>query len=309
MKRHLSYTYITFAFLVLTGCADIIEQDLTGFGVVLLTPPDGHSTPSNVIEFRWEEVPRATEYRLQVATPSFENPVLFRFDTVITSTVFSAPLQPGPYHWRVRAQNGSSRTDYFERSLEVLEAGSLVDLSPLLLAPGANTYLSVQAIPFSWSPLNGAADYRFELRNGGQTGPLVTAQITNGVSLVLEDLDEGSFTWGVQAQNSSSSSQFSYRSLQVDRTAPGAPVLNQPALNATLPNSTAQFLWQSGTDTSPTTDSLIIRDDQGQIVRGLSLGLATYSDSLGLGSFTWLVRTIDAAGNGTSSAQRSFTIQ
>ncbi|MBK6882010.1 MAG: hypothetical protein IPH05_03505 [Flavobacteriales bacterium] len=44
--------------LFLGGCDDLLEEDLDGFGVVLLTPPDGYSTASNLVAFQWEPVPR-----------------------------------------------------------------------------------------------------------------------------------------------------------------------------------------------------------------------------------------------------------
>ena len=296
--------------LFLGGCDDLLEEDLDGFGVVLLTPPDGYSTASNLVSFQWEAVPRAMGYRVQIATPDFSNPILILHDSLVTDARFSAALTPGSYQWRVRAENPNSTTAYYQRNLTVTEATSLEGLTPLLIGPASNISTSDDAIAFSWQSLSGADDYRFELRSGGQTGGIVLAQIVAGTSLSLSAIDEGTYAWGIQAQNSNGTSNFSYRNLTVDRTPPDQPVLLAPVAAASLPNAPFSFQWQSGSNAgSGSIDSLFVEDDAEQTIRALLATSTTYSDSLGVGSYTWYVRTIDGAGNGASSTVRGFTVQ
>lgn len=310
MKQLLLPAVIASILVVSGGCADIIERDLDGFGVSLIAPPDNHSTSSNVVAFRWEAVPQAAGYRIQIATPNIANAVTFLVDSVVTTTSFSFPLQPGAYSWRVRAENANSSTGYSERSLVVIESNTLEGLTPLLQAPGSNAALRATSITFTWAALNGAEDYRFEVRNGSQTGELVLAQLVEATSVTLTDLSEGTYTWGVQGQSTTSSSAFSYRSLRVDRTVPSTPVLLTPAASSTLPNTALTFSWQSGTDLATgTRDSLFILTNTQEPVRSLLATTTSYTDSLGTGSYTWFVRTIDDAGNASSSAARSLIIQ
>jgi hypothetical protein len=310
MNRSLLSIACLAGLLTLGGCADLLEKDITGFGVVLLTPPDGHSTSSNVLSFQWEAVPYAEGYRIQIATPTFANPVLFVFDSVVTSARFSASLVPGSYQWRVRGENPNSTTAYYQRSLVVTEATSLEGLTPLLIAPAQNAAIAADTIALSWQALSGAEDYRVELRSGSQSGELVSAQIVAEPSFSLSGLDEGPYTWGVQAQNTTGTSNFSYRSLTVDRTAPSPPVLLAPLAAATLPNTSFTFQWQSGGNAGAgATDSLFVEDNAQQTVRALLVPTTTYTDSLGTGTYTWYVRTTDLAGNGTSSTVRALTIQ
>jgi hypothetical protein len=308
MTRHLLVLFT--CTVLLSACNDLVEEDLTGFGVVLRTPPDGHTTSANVVEFRWDAVPRAQRYRIQIATPDFANPVRYALDSLITAAVFSTSLTPGNYRWRVRAENPNSSTDYHERALTVQEATTLEGLTPLLVTPSSGAITASPSVSFAWEALNGAEDYRFELRSGGQSGDVVNAQIVAGTSLTLAAVDEGSYTWGIQGQNTTSASLFTYRTLTVDRTAPGAPLLLAPANAATVPNTTIAFQWQSGSNAGAgAVDSLFIDHVQQGSVRRLALSTSAHSDSLGIGEYEWYVRTIDAAGNGTSSATRTLTVE
>ena len=299
-----------FAALLLTGCTDVLEEDLDGVGVVLLTPQDGDIITSNVVPFKWESVPYATEYLFQVAKPDFNAPQLYLADSVIESSSLTFPLPPGTYAWRVRGQNSSSHTSFYQRTVVVEAASTLADLFPILIAPAANDALRSQDIPVLWQALGGAEDYRVELRQGDQSGPLVQAQLVSTPPYNFTSLAEGEYTWGVQAQNSSSVSNFSYRGFTVDRTAPSVPLLTAPAANATVPNSDILFQWQSGVDAATaTTDSFFVTDANLVLVRQLPLTGTSYTDSLGTGVYQWSVRSTDAAGNGTTSALRTLTVQ
>lgn len=295
--------------IALAGCTDIIEKDLSGSGVVLRTPPDGDTTTSNVVTFKWDEVPHATEYQLQIATPDLDSPVSYAADTLIGSATISLPLAPGTYAWQVRARNSNSATEYFRRRLTVVQGSSLEELTPLLTAPAANAATADEPVVFQWQALAGAEDYRFELRTGDQTGPLVQAQIVAGTQLSVASLPEGSYTWGVQGQSASSSSLFAYRALRIDRTAPTAPLLIAPAAGATILHVGFDFQWQSGTDAGTVTDSLFVNDVNTVHVRAIPVAGGTYADSLANGTYTWWIRTTDAAGNYTDATSRSLTVQ
>ncbi|HEY0976987.1 MAG TPA: hypothetical protein VGE21_05910 [Flavobacteriales bacterium] len=294
--------------LLLTACDDLIERDIDGYGVVLLTPLDGQEIRSNVVAFRWEEVPYASEYVFQVASPNFSSPVDIVTDSLVTVPRIDLPLAPGTYTWRVKARNTNSGTGYYTRQLTVLQSDSIDDLTPILVAPGQAQVLSTTSVLFQWQAVQGAEDHRFELRQGGQTGPLINAQLISGTEVTINDIPEGALTWGVQGQSGGSSSQFNYRSLHIDRTAPAAPVLLAPNANASVPNSTTTFTWQSGTDLSTTTDSFFVMDDD-VVIRSILASGTSYADSLGSGTYQWFVRTRDVAGNTTGSTPRTLTVQ
>lgn len=309
MNTYRSFIMLCIAIL-LSSCNDLLEEDLTGFGVVLLTPPANHSTASNVIQFRWEAVPRAVGYRCQIATPDFNNPVSYALDSLMTTTVFTTALAPGTYRWRIRGENANSRTDYYERTITVLEGSTLEGLTPLLLLPGDGATEASEPLVFTWQPLSGVEDHRFELRVGSSTGTLVNAQIIEEHTLELLGIGEGTYAWGIQGQNATSASLYTYRLLTVDRTAPGPPALIAPANEAVLPSTPFTLQWQSGSNSgSSSVDSLFILNGDDIGIRNLAPPGTTHTDSLGTGSYMWYVRTIDVAGNGSTSVLRSFTVQ
>ncbi len=295
--------------LVLTGCSDIIEADLTDLTVSLLTPQDRDTVSTNVVTFRWTEVPDAETYRIQIATPDLVAPELFLTDSVVSTPTVTFAMAPGAYEWRVRAQNSSSHTEYAVRRLVVVAATSLEDLTPILIAPTANAHLMEADVALEWEPLPGAQDHRLEVRETDQNGPLVLVQVITGGSATLSAWPEGIYVWGIQGQNNNSVSAFSYRTFTVDRTPPTAPLLIAPANNAGLPNTTFTFQWQSGTDLNGTRDTLIVADANQVEVRRIGVAATSWPDSLGTGTYQWSVRTTDEAGNGTTSTLRTLTIQ
>lgn len=310
MKRVRTYLLFCAMATALSGCKDLLEEDLNGYGVVLLTPPEEYTTTANQITFRWEAVPGASHYRIQIANPDLSAPVLFVMDSLVTTASITTTLSPGTYQWRVRGENPNSATNYYQRSLIVNEATTLEGLTPQLLAPTMDAATSADPVAFSWEVLAGAVDHRFELRDGSSDGAVVLAQIVSGSTLTLEGINEGSYAWGVQAQNSTSVSTFSYRTLLVDRTAPGAPVLISPADEAELPQAPFTLQWQSGQNAGAnSTDSVHIVDAAQQLIRALPSVTQSHGDSLGSGVYTWYIRTTDRAGNGTNSATRTFTVQ
>lgn len=296
--------------VLLSACTDIIEEDLDGMGVVLLAPASGYSSAVNQISFRWEEVPHAARYHLQVARPGLANPDSYPLDSLLTATSFTFSFSPGSYEWRLRAENENSHTDWYSRAFTVISTGSLTGLVPVLVSPSNNYLTDSTSVTFVWDTLPHTVDHRFELRSESQTGTLLHAVITPARQLTLDALADGRYAWGVQAQNDvPSSSEFSYRLFTVDATPPSAPTLLLPANGATTADAHVNFVWQSGIDAlTGTTDSLIVRNDQLTVVVASALDHAPFADSLAAGDYTWIVKTLDGVGNSATSSTFTFTV-
>ena len=84
----------------LAACDDIIEKDITGDMVIPLYPMNDTEIESNVVNFQWNELDGADDYRIQVYSES-NNMVL---DSLVNETNFTYPLAPGHYQWRVRGE-------------------------------------------------------------------------------------------------------------------------------------------------------------------------------------------------------------
>ena len=115
MKRK-NLSLIVFGALIIfcLSCIDIFETDLTGETVETLAPSNNLSTSELSQKFWWNYITGALWYELQVVSPDFTNISSVKLDTTIEINNFQLSLQPGVYHWRVRALNGSSSSEYTE---------------------------------------------------------------------------------------------------------------------------------------------------------------------------------------------------
>ena len=101
--------------LLIAGCAEMLEKDLSKKNVLLVAPSNGVTEPdSAAITFAWDSVDDAKNYRLQVAMPSFDSIVSLLADTTVYGTFFTLPAldSPGQYQWRVMASNTTSSTPF-----------------------------------------------------------------------------------------------------------------------------------------------------------------------------------------------------
>jgi hypothetical protein len=101
------------------GCEDILEEvDISEQQVVMTAPTEGSVVTQSQVSFSWETVEEATSYKVQVATPSFEQAAqvmvdtLVKVDSTFVGTFFSRKLDNAKYEWRVKAQNSGFATPY-----------------------------------------------------------------------------------------------------------------------------------------------------------------------------------------------------
>ena len=93
-------------FLWLVGCDDFIAEDVSNEEIVLLAPGDQVEIDRNQLTFWWESLALRTKYRLEIVTPSFENPTSLVMDSLLDTHQLKVELDVGQYAWRVRAENG-----------------------------------------------------------------------------------------------------------------------------------------------------------------------------------------------------------
>lgn len=99
----------------LWSCEEIInEPNITNETVWLLAPVDDtRVNKDETISFNWEYLNGATDYHLQVATPTFYQAAQIQLDTVINSNQFSIDsLDINNYQWRVKGLNSAYETGY-----------------------------------------------------------------------------------------------------------------------------------------------------------------------------------------------------
>ncbi len=176
---------------------------------VQLNPPDGSTTtstsdpPLGLPTLSWQIVEGAIKYHVQVATsPGFGDPLVDK-DTYAGAYSLEIALPDGIYYWRVKAGSGvvynptwGPYSDVFSFEKDWSTGGAL---KPTLLEPEADAIRAAfQAGDFSWTPVAGAAKYRFELAGD----PAFTNVVYDAITLKpqhtpVERLASNTYHWRV----------------------------------------------------------------------------------------------------------------
>jgi hypothetical protein len=307
------YIVIFFATVIIIGCEDFFEQDLSEKSVTLVAPSNGVITDISVQTFWWEELDGAFEYQLQVVSTGFDSIVQLVLDTTITGTQFQQSLYPGAFQWRVRALNGSSMSPFTTYSLTVDSTTSLTSQTILLSSPATGSYTNDLSVPFAWQALSSATFYRFQVSDDAfVSGANVLDTTVTTESVEITFASDVPYYWRVRGETETSVSTYSsIWQVDVDTTAPGSVTLWLPEHNAVFQSQTFDFAWQSITDDgAPTIDSLYLYSDSLVTVYDRYEGVqGSVTDSVAIGTYFWRVRTYDEAGNvGGYSAARKFTV-
>jgi hypothetical protein len=250
MGHKLKLLSILCSFLLIS-CDDILEENLTDELVTPVTPTEGSTIINNVVNFSWEPLDGADDYRLQLVNPSNGSVVVL--DSLVTSTSFQYPLDPGSYQWRVRGENFAYQTAYsFPINFSVEASSDLTNQSIILNTPSDDFYTNSTNILFTWNALAFADSYTFELVKNlnGQTTLIQQTGITNtnfSVNANLFDVD-AEYIWKVKAINASSETMYTSRSVFLDRQAPNQPSLVTPTADEIITGTTVDFNWTVGQD-------------------------------------------------------------
>lgn len=102
------------------NCEELIEvEDISNETVSILAPVNNLIINDNTVNFSWESLNFSEEYKLQIASPSFDSAIEIVEDTLISSTNFSKTLTTGDYQWRVKAINFGYETTYTTQNLTI----------------------------------------------------------------------------------------------------------------------------------------------------------------------------------------------
>jgi len=111
---------VVFCFMSLLSCEDIIEVvDISESTVSVLAPTNDAVLNMNNLTFTWEAVEDAENYKLQIATPTFNEAIQIVVDTTLTSLNYIDTLENGDYEWRIRAENSDYQTAYTTQSFSI----------------------------------------------------------------------------------------------------------------------------------------------------------------------------------------------
>ena len=301
--------------LLSTGCTEFIEPSIEKKNVTLLAPSNGTESAVYAQTFWWEEVDNALQYRLQVATPDFNNPARLILDTIITKSRFSYTLDPGNYEWRVRAENGSSQTPYGKAAF-IIQPSSIEDQQVQLQSPANNLITNQSSSVFKWLALFGADKYQLQIdtSNFEDETILFFNKSTPNQEFSVTLTKDKVYRWRVKAMNATVESKWSViQSVTLDKTPPGVVFLTSPT-NEQVVSKNVTLKWEALAEAKKY--QLYVFKSDGSSVYSptfpIILTAATYSFTEGKSGekLFWQVRAIDEAGNfGAFSEQRSFLIQ
>ncbi len=174
----------------------ITDQDFSSKKVVLLQPENNANTNINTLEFKWEAVEGATEYRFEVWSPNTDGEqVHFQ---IMTQTYSVLTLPEGTYVWKVRAQNDLANTLYSTSNL-------IIDLTPpktpVLVSPENNAIIENNELVFSWTrdDISGSPEFdSIYIYQDLQKQNLLFKDIAEGKTYTYK-AETGVYYWGVKA--------------------------------------------------------------------------------------------------------------
>lgn len=298
-----------FAIITLLSCEEILmEDDISDATIVLLAPSDNAQFFSTSVTFTWEPVALATEYRLQIAKPSFANATEILLDTEISATTFTQQLNIGQYEWRVKAINSAYETNYISRMVTVVSNDDFESNVVVLNNPSNNLNSNTTSQSLSWSSIIGATGYQLQIFDDSNT--LVLDQNLATTSYTYNFL-EGSYNWKVRANNGTENTLYSSRTILIDTTLPNMPLLTQPTNSSTTTSTNISFSWnRTPISGSQEYDSLYVYSNVGLTNLVLKKRVTNpHSETiLDNGIYYWRMKSYDEAGNQSSvSSTFNFT--
>lgn len=124
--RIFSSTVFVIVVFTLSSCEELLEvRNISGERIILLAPSDSTQVTQSIVNFNWNEIVEATDYRVQVARPSFLEASQIVLDTLVAvDSTYIGPLLTknlfdGPYEWRVKALNSDFETEFTTHSFTV----------------------------------------------------------------------------------------------------------------------------------------------------------------------------------------------
>ncbi|MFH6986044.1 hypothetical protein [Marinoscillum luteum] len=216
-----SYTLALVLGLAFSMCGDVIEEDISGREVVLLSPADSAVLTMDTVSFWWEPVDGARSYEFHLVSPGFEAASRVWMDSVTTSNLITMVLPTGAYEWEVSGFNAGYATQFFYRSfrIDTTASGSEIALQgqPEIISPTNGSLIIGKTAKLWWEKMPGATQYEVRLVSPSfsdlQELLLDTLTTSNKMSV---SLPEGSYEWELRGTNASYASDWVRQSFAVD---------------------------------------------------------------------------------------------
>lgn len=302
-----------FFLLVITGCDDIFEKDLSNESVELRSPNDNSEVVESAVTFWWNKLEGATGYNLQIVSPEFGKSQTLILDSILFENKFELALEPGKYQWGIMALNSVSQTDLFTRAITIAPVYNL-SLSQVILLFPENGFVSRNSqIHFSWDALPHANNYTLKIKKGTWATGVAIFENNLSANKLITTLEDGDYVWGVCANDTvnKKSTPFNVRELTVDKNAPSTPILKYPAKDSVIQQTEIEFSWLQTEIQATYQFQVFDQADVNEPIIDKEINDTTcFVKFAGDGKYYWKVRAIDKASNiGPYSALYPFTIK
>lgn len=318
MKKPINIVLGLVLCVIALACDDILEKDISNDTVRVISPIKGTIVEGNTVQFSWEHLEGADDYRIQI----IKSNQVYEVDSVVTTNTFKYTLNPGQYQWRIRGENFAYTTAYvFPIDFKTVASDDLSNQSVSLQTPSENFYTNNKNLICSWNAVENAESYNFILikKLGGEQTVFQQEGITTvSHSFNETTLDEDAeYVWKVKAVNTTTETSFAERSFFIDTAIPGQPSLSLPADEETIAPSTITFNWTNGADSgniqSAITNTLEISTDVN--FNTITHSASTVNNSIQYefisdNTYYWRVKAVDAANNQSDySTVRSIIVE
>lgn len=296
---------------ILFSCEEVLfEPDISEERVTLIAPANNTEIAANSVRFNWEPVDGATEYGIQIATPSFANANQLLLNMVTDSTFYQMELVQNEYEWRVRAQNSGYATPYASAKFRVAPITDFSGYTVILLSPPNGTITNEETQTLTWEEVPGATQYRVQVLD--RNGQPIQSEATTANSLEVT-FPEGSLQWQVRAEKNMEFTLYSARNILVDMTAPNVPILTEPEDGEILTEPSVSFDWtRTLIAGSVESDSIYVyRDPDLTDLVLKDVVTAPFETTLESNeTYYWYMEAFDEAGNMSGeSGVRDFSIE
>ncbi|MEX2237495.1 MAG: Ig-like domain-containing protein [Dehalococcoidia bacterium] len=246
---------------------------------------------------------------------SFDSAALFVGASGTTSWIYTLALPPdGSYTLSSRATDAAGNVE--STAVATFTIDTVAPAAPSLDSPAEGAGTNDPTPNLDWSDVAGAATYDVLVDdNADFSSPEVHESGLGSSAFTTASLLDGSYNWKVRARDVAGNiGPFSsVGTFTVDTAAPAAPTLQAPADSSATADSTPAFDWgDEATDAA--SYSLQIDDNNAFSSPFTKAGLTPSSytlaagEALADGAYFWRVMAIDATGNISTSAVRTFTV-
>ena len=285
--------------------------------------------PLGVPSFSWSMVEGATKYRLQVDNDiAFSSPIMMDIltpNTSYTPVSKSHLFSDGLWYWRVRVEQPTPVGEWSD-AWEFNKLWATGENKPTLLAPDDGVSLGFfTETDFSWTPVLGAASYRFQIASspdGFATPKFTIDTLGTTYQPAVTNLANGTYYWQVipmdAANHIGTTSDVRAFDLAYGRAIPMdginlVPTLLEPE-NESFPTFTPTFHWEAVEGAEHyrlqyTSDKNCDFSAGASFIIDTRQTSYTPTDTLPNDEMCWHVRVDSSAGEGDWSPTWRFTKQ